>query len=74
MIRDDGVRRSTRQRRLTYDTFNQSLIDKHLAIVSELQEEQDRIEHERRYRRKRTHIEVEPMTEDDEVFVCTLIT
>ena len=32
---EEGIRRSTRQRKLVYDTYDQKLIDRHMAIIAD---------------------------------------
>ena len=55
-----SIRRSTRQRKLLYGTFNQNLIDKHLAIMQDADSLEE--EEEAKPSRKRRRIEVEPLS------------
>ncbi len=60
---DVGTRRSTRQRKLIYSTFNQKLIDQHLDIITETtvaSSADDEVEATPRPRRKRRRVDAEP--------------
>ena len=60
---DKSIRRSTRQKKLLYCTFNQNLIEKHQMLMGEEGGDEVDSERGRAHRKRKRSSEVEPMLE-----------